>query len=172
MSDLENFRGMKDEFFKADPHSPLTSEQKRSFKGLRYFPENPTLDLTVVVEPYPEQRSIQMQTTTGDLQTYLRYGFFRFMVEGQEVALTIYRSEYGYFLPFTDALAGEETYGAGRYLEPDLLPDGSFHVNFNMAYNPYCAYNELYSCPITPLENRIQVPIRAGEKKFKDHPIR
>ncbi len=63
-----------------------------------------------------------------------------------------------------DSLANEETYGAGRYLDPEVLPDGRFHINFNVAYNPYCAYNDLYSCPLTPFENRVKVPIRAGEK--------
>lgn len=169
MSDLEAFRKMKDEFFRTSPHSPLTPEQKRRFRGLNYFPENPDLDLVVEVEEFPEKETIQMQTTTGDVQTYERFGRFRFTVEGQEVELTIYRNEHGYFLPFVDALAGKETYPAGRYLEPERLPDGRFRVNFNLAYNPYCAYNEAWSCPITPFENRLPVPIRAGEKIFEDH---
>jgi len=66
-------------------------------------------------------------------------------------------------------LHNEETYGAGRYLEPETLPNGKFLVDFNLAYNPYCAYNELFSCPLTPWENRLQVPIRAGEKIFKQY---
>ncbi len=82
--------------------------------------------------------------------------------------MTIYANEHGYFLPFADSLAGVETYGAGRYLEPERNADGLLHVDFNIAYNPYCAYNELYSCPITPAENRIKVPIHAGEKVFDD----
>jgi uncharacterized protein (DUF1684 family) len=107
-----------------------------------------------------------MQTTTGDVQTYERFGRVRFPVAGEEAALTIYRNENGFFLPFVDALAGNETYGAGRYLEPEELPDGTLLVDFNLAYNPYCAYNENWSCPITPAENRLKVPIRAGEKVF------
>ena len=77
-------------------------------------------------------------------------------------------NEHGYFLPFVDSQAGPVTYGAGRYLEPERLEDGKFLVDFNLAYNPYCAYNELYSCPLPPAENRISVPIAAGEKNF-DH---
>jgi uncharacterized protein (DUF1684 family) len=167
MSELEHFRLMKDEFFRTDPNSPLTEDQKRNFKGLNYFEENPDLDLIVEVGTFPEQEEVQMQTTTGHVQTYFRYGRFQFLVNGQEAALTIYLGNYGYFLPFVDALAGKETYGAGRYLEPEQELDGHFHVNFNLAYNPYCAYNELYSCPITPFENRINVPIHAGEKVYK-----
>jgi uncharacterized protein (DUF1684 family) len=110
-----------------------------------------------------------MQTSTGDVRDYERFGTFRFEVEGQPARLTIYRNELGYFLPFVDALAGSETYGAGRYLEPEELPDGRFLVDFNLAYSPYCAYNENWSCPITPAENRLKVPIRAGEMVFEEH---
>ena len=78
-------------------------------------------------------------------------------------------NEHGgsFFLPFVDATSGKETYGAGRYLDIELTHDGEIVVDFNYAYNPYCAYNEQWSCPLTPFENRVQVPIRAGEKNFK-----
>jgi len=165
---LEEFRAEKDAYFARAHESPLSPEQKRAFQGLNYFPENPVLDLEVTVEPFPQQEEIQMQTSTGSVAAFKRYGRFRFKVDGQETALTIYADHNGFFLPFADALAGSETYGAGRYLEPELLPGGKFHVNFNLAYNPYCAYNDLWSCPITPPENRLKVPIRAGEKVF--HP--
>jgi hypothetical protein len=164
-----HFRSQKDEFFRTDPHSPLTETQRQSFSGLRYFPEAPELNLTLEVEEFPEKERLEMQTTTGDVQTYERFGRFRFTVDGEGAELTIYANPHGYFLPFADSLAGKETYGAGRYLEPERLPDGRFHIDFNMAYNPFCAYNELYSCPITPFENRIRVPIRAGEKVFEPH---
>ena len=98
---------------------------------------------------------------------YVRHSRFEFQVEGQEAELTIYQNENGYFLPFVDALAGKETYPAGRYLEPEELHGNRFLVDFNLAYNPYCAYNEMWSCPITPPENRLKVPIRAGEKLFE-----
>lgn len=169
MSDLEQFRQMKDDFFRTDHHSPLTAEQKLNFQGLNYFPSNPDLDLIVDIDRFREQEQVQMQTTTGHVQTYIKYGRFKFSVNGQDAQLTIYANEHGYFLPFADSLAGKETYGAGRYIEPERTADGRFHVNFNFAYNPYCAYNELYSCPITPFENRIKVPIRAGEKVFDVH---
>jgi uncharacterized protein (DUF1684 family) len=169
MTNLEHFRQQKDAFFRTSPHSPLTTGQRENFEGLHYFPENPNLDLKVEVEPFEDPQQIQIQTNTGDVQAYERYGRFHFDIEGEEASLTVYHNENGYFLPFADALAGEETYGAGRYLEPEPLSDGRFHVDFNMAYNPYCAYNPRWSCPITPPENRLQVPIRAGEKNFEDH---
>ena len=168
MSKLEQFRKEKDDFFRQSPQSPLLPEQQASFTGLSYFPENPELRLSVEVNRFPEEQEVKIQTNTGDVQTYRRFGRFKFEVEGQPAELTILENENGYFLPFTDALAGSETYGAGRYLEPEPLPDGRFEVDFNLAYNPYCAYNEAWSCPITPAENRLKLPIRAGETVF--HP--
>jgi uncharacterized protein (DUF1684 family) len=169
MDDLTNFRREKDDFFRTNPSSPLTPGQRRTFTGLRHFPPNPDLRLTLEVEEFPAQDTVRMQTTTGDVQSYERFGRIRFEVEGEEAALTLYHNEHGFFLPFTDSLAGNETYGAGRYLEPEPLPDGRFLVDFNLAYNPYCAYNEQWSCPITPAENRLKVPIRAGEMTFEPH---
>ena len=168
MTQLEMFRAQKDEFFASQPESPLTPEQKRSFQGLYYFPETPDLRLEVRVEEFAEQDEIQMQTTTGGVQDYVRFGKFRFQVDGDEAEMTIYASHHGFFLPFADSLAGTETYGAGRYLEPQHLGNGTFLVDFNLAYNPYCAYNEAWACPITPFENRVNVPIRAGEKIFQE----
>jgi uncharacterized protein (DUF1684 family) len=166
MASLAEFRKMKDDFFAHDGQSPLTPSQKKNFKGLNYFPPNPTLNLEVTVDEFPEKQSIEMQTTTGDIQVYERYGKFKFNVDGQSAELTIYHSNTGYFLPFVDSLARKDTYPAGRYLEPEELGNNRFRVDFNMAYNPYCAYNEYWSCPLTPFENHIKLPIRAGEKLF------
>jgi hypothetical protein len=167
MTELEHLRAEKDRFFAMHPHSPLTPEQQRHFHGLAYFPENPALRLEVAVEELAEKDEIEMQTTGGDVQTYTRFGKFKFSVDGEEAELTIYSSPHGFFLPFVDALAGKETYGAGRYLEPERMGN-NFLVDFNLAYNPYCAYNEQWTCPITPRENRLKVPIRAGEKVFSE----
>lgn len=166
MSELAELRAVKDRFFQSHPQSPLTSEQKLSFTGLDYFPENTDLRLEVDVEEFPVQEEIHMQTSTGEVQTYRRYGIFRFEVEGQPAELTIYADQDEFFMPFVDALAGMETYPAGRYLEPEQLENGKFLIDFNLAYNPYCAYNERWSCPLTPFENRLKVPVRAGEKNF------
>ena len=166
MTQLVTFRAQKDQFFAADPHSPLTPEQRETFRGLSYFPENPALRIEAPVEAFPEQAEVALPTSTGDVGTYVRYGRLRFSLDGTESALTLYANEHGFFLPFADALAGTETYGAGRYLDPEPLGDGRFLLDFNLAYNPYCAYNDQWSCPITPRENRLAVPIRAGEKLF------
>lgn len=170
MNQLNQFRKQKDVFYARDPQSPLTDEQKHGFKGLQYFPENPDLKLEVTVEEFPQKQVVTMQTSTGELKTYQRFGRFHFAVDGQETELTIYSSDHDFFLPFADALAGKETYGATRYLEPHPLGKGRYLIDFNYAYNPYCAYNERWSCPIPPAENRIKVPVRAGEKIFEAHP--
>jgi uncharacterized protein (DUF1684 family) len=166
MTDLEIFRAHKDDFFASDPQSPLAPDQQHDFRGLKYFSENPDLRLEVDVEEFPDKEEILMQTTTGSVQPYARFGKFSFQVDGQPAELTIFASQHGFFLPFADSLAGKETYGAGRYLEPEPLGGGKFLVDFNLAYNPYCAYDERWTCPITPPENRVPVPIRAGEKIF------
>lgn len=165
---LTIFRQRKDEFFRGEPHSPLTPEQQAAFTGLDYYPENPDLRFEAEVEPFDEQVEVQMQTNTGETRTFVRWGYFRFQVGEQPAQLTVYASPgglSGFFIPFVDATAGEETYKAGRYLDIEPLPGGKFLVDFNMAYSPYCAYNASWVCPFPPPENHLKVPIRAGERK-------
>ena len=162
---LIHLRAQKDKFFKEHPQSPLTDAQKAQFKGLRYFIPREKLDVVVDLTRFEKPDNVQIQTTTGATRWYLRYGEFRFTVGGTEARLTIYKIPPDtYFLPFVDALAGDETYAAGRYLEPKALSDDRFRVDFNQAYNPYCAYNPRWSCPLPPPENHVNVPIRAGER--------
>lgn len=172
MSELEDFRADKDEFFRDHSRSPLTAEQRESFEHLSYFP--PDADLVVRTRLETEGldlgEEIVMPTTTGGEQAYRRAGVVRFEVGGTPAQVTLFASEgtRELFLPFRDATSGKETYGAGRYLEvepPDL--DGTIEVDFNYAYNPYCAYNPEWSCPIPPGENWLAIPIRAGERDFR-----
>lgn len=164
MDALNQLRREKDEFFKEHPQSPLTGQQKKVFSGLRYYEENSRLRFETEIIPFEQLEQVEMQTSTGDIQIYTRLGKIRFQVEDQAAELTIFSSEHGYFLPFVDAMAGSETYPAGRYLDPEPLPGQKVLVDFNLAYNPYCAYNDQWSCPLTPFENRLKVPVRAGEK--------
>jgi len=167
MSNLTAFRAEKDRYFKMSPDSPIPPEERVGFQGLRYYPENPDLRLAVWIEEFESKEPIRMLTSTGGVQEYLRWGRFRVEAEGRSAELTVYYASWGgYFVPFVDATSGEETYGAGRYLELEEQGDGSFLADFNLAYNPYCAYSEDYSCPIPPAENRIDVPIRAGELNY------
>jgi uncharacterized protein (DUF1684 family) len=175
MSELTQFRAEIDRFIKYHPQSPLSPEDQAQFTGLNYYDENKELILTVSVERLPEAEPlIEMETSTGDTRLYRRWGRFTFTVAGQEATLTIYSDphEDDFFLPFRDATNGRETYGAGRYLDnnrPGLyqLSDDQFEVDFNFAYNPYCAYSPDYSCPLPPRENWLKAPIRAGEKNYK-----
>ncbi len=170
MTQLETQRAQKDDFFAHHPQSPLTAEQRAHFTGLDYFPENPALRFELEIEEFPQKEAVQMQTSTGDQQQYTRFGKVHFSAAGHPAALTVYQSQHGFFIPFVDSLASTETYAAGRYLDPHILPNGRLLVDFNQAYNPYCAYNDRWSCPLTPFENRLSVPIRAGEKIFHTTP--
>lgn len=164
-SQLLEQRAHKDEFFRDHPQSPLDAGQRDHFNGLSYFAPSESLDLIVPVTVFEKPENVAIQTTTGDTRWYLRYGEFQFSLGAEIVRLTIYRMPPDhFFLPFVDSLAGTETYPAGRYLEPERLADGRFHIDFNQAYNPYCAYSPRWNCPITPAENRLRVAIRAGEK--------
>lgn len=163
--DLIALRAQKDHFFRTHEQSPLTDAQKALFTGLSYYVPQPNLALQVTVTRDESGQNVQIQTTQERPRWYMRYGWFEFTVGGQQVRLTIFFSPPNlYFLPFVDAGAGTETYPAGRYLEPVPLGDDQFGVDFNQAYNPYCAYNDRWDCPITPAENRLTVAVPAGEK--------
>jgi uncharacterized protein len=159
-------RRQKDQFFKTSPHSPLNEDQREKFTGLNYYPA----DLSLVFELEPEvflvKRDVQMLTSTGDLRTYRRWGRAALNIGGQEVTLTLFFApgQPDFFVPFYDATNGTETYKGGRYMEVHRLSDGQVRLDLNEAYNPFCAYTPMYSCPIPPDENRLTIPIRAGEK--------
>ena len=169
MSEMTEFRDSKDQFMGHDHHSPLTEEQQRHFSGLVYYEENSDLRFELAVAEFEGREVVEMQTSTGGVQSYLRWGRIKFAVDGESAELTLYRDVDGeeVFLPFADATSGTETYASGRYLDVRRQPGGNVLVDFNYAYSPYCAYNEQWSCPLTPFENRLRVPIRAGEKNFK-----
>ena len=169
MSELDEFRAAKNEFFRTDSQSPLLPDQQATFTGLQYYDENTALALELEPETFAQQELIEMQTSTGNVATYMRWARISFEVGGEPAELTVFRDAQSgaLFLPFQDANAGGETYGAGRYLDMEPGEDGRLLVDFNYAYNPYCAYNERWSCPIPPPENRLRVAIRAGEKTFE-----
>jgi len=169
-TELEEFRADKDDFYAHDHRSPLSHTQQHTFKGLSYFPENKALVIKANIDRNVEPGAVRMQTTTGQEQVYSRFGLVRFQVDGRPAQLTLYASagSHDLFLPFRDATSGKESYGAGRYL--DLHAHGDeVAIDFNYAYNPNCAYNPEWSCPLPPAENWLKVPIRAGEMTFSDH---
>jgi uncharacterized protein (DUF1684 family) len=166
-SRLASFRKRRDVHFKESDNSPLTADQKAVFTGLRYFPENPELAFALELDTSGEgiEEVLTIGTVSGEAKTYIRAGRVHFTVDGTPTTLTVFKdtNRGHFFVPFRDATAGSECYSVGRYLEPRALPDGRLSIDFNQAYNPYCAYNEGWSCPIPPMENRIPVAIRAGE---------
>lgn len=167
---LEAQRAEKDRYFRSSAYSPLEPEDQQSFTGLSYYPPDPAFQYTLPLQRAEDEEPLTFQTSTGDEQTYYRAGTVEFEVDGEPARLAIYRSaEHDeLFLPFRDATSGKETYGAGRYLEPIELAEGMIVVDFNLAYNPYCAYSPAFSCPLPPIENWLKVPIRAGEKNYKE----
>jgi uncharacterized protein (DUF1684 family) len=169
VTELEEFRAEKDAFFRDDPHSPLLPEQRASFDGLSYYPENQALRIRARLETDGVDRDerIVMQTTTGDEQEYRRAGVVRFEVDGEATSVTLYRSGAveELFLPFRDATSGRETYRAGRYLDVERpAGDGLVFVELNHAYNPNCAYNPAWCARSLPARTGLPVSIRAGER--------
>lgn len=170
-SRLSGYRRRRDQFFAEHAHSPLTPEQRERFRGLDYFPEREDLALNLALDASGADvgEPIELTTTDGQKKPFVRAGTVEFEVEGQPVNLAVLRDGVhgGLFLPFRDRLAGSETYSVGRYLEPQLRPDGTLDVDFNYAYNPFCAYGDSWSCPLPPTENEIAVDVRAGERAFR-----
>jgi uncharacterized protein len=167
---LWEFRQEKDAFFRS-AQSPLSAASRANFQGLPYFLENPDLRFSVPLERDPAREAILMATSTGSERVYERLGWVTFSVDGVTAHLALYVAEGDgqpeeAFVPFRDATSGTETYGSGRYIAAELNGD-TVTLDFNLAYNPYCAYVNGWSCPIPPKENWLEVPIRAGELGFE-----
>ncbi|MEN8234089.1 MAG: DUF1684 domain-containing protein [Actinomycetota bacterium] len=157
-------RAAKDEFFQHSTQSPVPAGERASFNGLSYYDPSPDLAFTVPVDVV-ESEPIQIGTTTGEERTYHRVATATVAVEGTDVTVGLYSTGHpGLFLPFRDATSGNDTYGAGRYLDVEPNGDGTVTIDFNYAYAPFCAYSEAYSCALPPFENWLDVPIRAGER--------
>ena len=168
---IASYRADKDEFFKLSPRSPIPEAQREAFEGLPYYGVDESLRFEDLrLEPYTgdEPTRFQIPTSDGRLRPAERAGVFRFQLGGDEQRLTGYTFEGGtresVFVPFLDETSGAETYGAGRYLDLEPEEDGTYALDFNLAYHPSCVYDPRYSCPLTPAENRLPVPIRAGER--------
>lgn len=171
---IETARKEKDKFFKTDSHSPLLPEQRTTFTGLRYFLPSEEYYVNATFDQADKPDTIQMLTSKqNDKRLYLRYGFFTFAIGDSSYKLTAFKpvgeAIETLFVPFKDATNGKQTYGAGRYLdiEEDVGAD-EYTLDFNSAYNPYCAYNHTFSCPLVPPENVLDVSIKSGEKKPSD----
>lgn len=168
------WRKERDQFFKNHDRSPLTPTEKRTFKDLKYFPFNPKYIFVGQIERYiyhisnPEYYATFL-TNKGTHKRYIRYGKFRFTLEGREFKVEIYKSilSDALFVPFKDKTNGKESYGGGRYIDAEIQPGYKMVLDFNMAYFPSCAYNDKFICVLPPKENTLDFEIQAGEKNLK-----
>jgi uncharacterized protein (DUF1684 family) len=154
-----------------DPASP----HFQAFKGLSYFPVNLSYRYAVRLTPNPKPDTTIILSTRGNQRRAIRAGWFDFVVDGRKCRLEATRllepgvGEKDYSIFFRDATSGKETYGMGRYVDVETMPDGRYLLDFNRAYNPACAISEYYNCPIPPKENTLKVAIRAGERDSHYH---
>jgi uncharacterized protein len=177
---LRHFREARDELFANHPQSALDEEQRQNFQGLHYFPYNPAMRFIVEIDTGVELARQQVVMNADESMTMTTVGRVHFAVDGQSAELSLYWLEVyggGLFLPFRDATCPAESYGGGRYLfdtikgseflsVPGIKNFKRIMLDFNYAYNPSCAYNYRWICPLAPLENRLNVAIRAGELKY------
>ncbi len=175
----ERFRAVKDDLFAHHSQSPFDAEQRQGFQSLPYFPYNPAMRFVVDIDTNVEQTQQTILMNADETMNMTTIGKVHFVVGEEPVSLSIYWLEIyggGLFLPFRDLTCAKESYGGGRYLfdtikGSDFVPvpstnePGRIMLDFNYAYNPSCAYNSRWICPLAPAENRLSVPIRAGEVK-------
>lgn len=157
--------------------TPLKATDLYSFTRLPFYDISPEFAIKAVFTRTPAETPFMMKTTTARKPVYIKYGYASFVLKEKKYTLNIYQNidfeatveeKNTLFIPFTDLTNGKETYGGGRYLDIEIPKSKEITLDFNMAYNPFCAYNEVYSCPIPPKENHLEVEITAGMKKFKD----
>ena len=169
------FQKEMNEFFKDASISPLKEKDLKNFKGLDFFAFDSSYVVNAALIRTPDEKSFKMKTTTDRLPEYIKYGIVTFDLFGKSYSLNIYKNleginKEGYrdylFLPFLDDTNGFESYGGGRYIDLDVTEEDNLVIDFNSAYNPYCVYDEKYSCPIVPRENYLPLEINAGVKAF------
>jgi len=175
-TEYKSFWAKTDSEFKDPDKSPLPEDEIANFDSVPRFDYNPNFRLTAEWIPIEKSKPIYFNTTGDVKQKYQKVGIARFSVDGNFFELSVYKNlklskmdgfkDY-LFIPFTDGSNGIDTYGGGKYISMHAEPKDSLVIDFNQSYNPYCAYNESYSCPIPPRENFLDISIPAGAKS--DH---
>lgn len=172
--EIQKERDDKDRFMKTSSESPF-AKIKDQYTALRYFPIDPKYRIIADLIPIENKKIVTLATNDGKQERYQEYAYAEFDLDQFHNKLVIYEMiDMGpfrgkLFLAFGDATSANETYGAGRYLDVTKTPGATtITLDFNKAYNPYCAYNETYSCPLPPPENLLNVAIRAGEKTYNE----
>ncbi len=170
---VQKARAAKDEMLRTSPESPVPADKRQVELPLNYFPPDPSYRVPAALTPDPRGQVVEMLTSTGQRRPTQVMGILEFSLRGQPLKLRAFAEEGSngerLFVPFTDETSGRETYAAGRYLDLDRTSTGIYVIDFNTAYNPYCAYNPTYDCPVPPKENRLPIAIRAGEKVPRGH---
>ena len=165
-------RGEKEYYFHGAHDSPLMRAGTSESGPLNYFDPDPTYRFEVKLQRYQETEGIIMATSKGTRKLFNKVGHFGFRVGNQDVRIQAYQSaerdDPSLFIPFRDTTSGKETYGAARYIDLEVQHNDEYALDFNYAYNPYCAYSDDYTCPLPPAENWLTVRISAGEKKYHD----
>jgi uncharacterized protein (DUF1684 family) len=167
--EIAAWRAEKDQFMRTSDESPIPAAQRASFAPLAYFPIDEDYRVAAALKVIQSDEVIEMDTSDGKKRRMRRVGTLQFTLKGQPHTLTAFvdASENDMrrlFVPFGDLTAGAETYPGGRYLDLDRTSTGVYDLDFNRAYHPFCYFNPEYVCPVPPKENRLAVPIRAGEK--------
>lgn len=169
---VEANRKAKDSFFATDPDSPIPHKERHRFRSLKYFPPDPKYLVKAKLHKSSNPELVMMTTSKGTEDKFHGVGYFEFGLNGKIIRLHAYtsagRQDANLFIPFKDKTSGKESYGAARYLDLELDPGGEYTIDFNHAYNPYCAYSDDYICPLPPRENWLDVEIRAGEKRYHE----
>lgn len=159
-------------FMRGSPESPFAPDSI-SFDSLSYYPPDPTYRVRARIEPIKNKKLVQLPTSTGEEEKYIRYGYAVFKMKGQQHRLLVlepFEQPAELFVAFADNTSGDTTYGGGRYLnveKPSRTAQETLELDFNQAYNPYCAYNGTFSCPLPPKENLLAVAVEAGERKYE-----
>jgi uncharacterized protein (DUF1684 family) len=173
----QEFQANLNREFATREESPLSDEDFKVFKALEFYPIDEKFIVEAKFVRTPREAVFKMKTSTTRLPEYKKYGELLFQIDGKEFKLNVYQNlelskKEGYedylFLPFSDLTCGKESYIGGRYIDMRIPKTKTVTIDFNKAYNPYCAYNHKYSCPIVPLENDLTIEILAGVKKFHD----
>lgn len=168
---IEKHRQDRHTFFKRGSESPLTDVDKRKFNGLNYYPVDPEMRVNARLTPFQNQTSMVIPTSDNKEKTYIRFAFAEFELKKQMHKVLLLKAvddenPNAVFLAFSDSTSGDETYGGGRYLDLETSSNSRIIIDFNKAYNPFCVFNDTYSCPFPPKENHLNIAIRAGEKEF------
>lgn len=177
VKEAEEFQQKLNSQYKEAEHSPLLEEDLAHFEALDFYPISEKFIVEATFVRTKKEKVFKMKTSTSRTPMYKKYGELHFEINGKQFKLNVYQNielsrKPGFkdylFLPFSDKTNGNETYIGGRYLDMRMPKTKTVIINFNKAYNPYCAYNYKYSCPIVPLENDLDIEIKAGVKKFHD----